>query len=211
MGWDSYYTVTSSEVTPSNSGAIKLSGALNPNLLLEVSMNYDGNIIDITNSKNSALSNVPGWNAKTYFNNGRSEIPSIDWGAPYSTNLEMGSAPWHNAAEDFEPKVDVSYTVDKHAMKFGFSYNRYTKNQQLFGDANGKYTFKGNSAGFQYTSDGTTVLGDAMMDMLLGLASNYDQQRAQPIRHYVNQTPSVYAMDNWHVTPRLSIAVGTPL
>ena len=25
-----------------------------------------------------------------------------------------------------------------------------------------------------------------------------------PIRHYVNQTPSAYAMDNWHVTPRLS-------
>ena len=73
------------------------------------------------------------------------EIPSIDWGAPYGTNLEMGSAPWHNAAEDYEPKVDVSYTIGKHAMKYGFSYNRYTKNQQLFGDANGKYTFSGNS------------------------------------------------------------------
>ena len=49
----------------------------------------------------------------------------------------MGSAPWHNAAEDYEPKVDVSYTKGKHAMKYGFSYNRYTKNQQLFGDAIG--------------------------------------------------------------------------
>ena len=140
----------------------------------------------------------------------------------------MGSAPWHNAAEDYEPKVDVSYTMGKHAMKFGFSYNRYTKNQQLFGDASGKYTEKGDSSSNQYTgtlylpqctppSGGWTashkapsecVQGDAMMDMLLGVTGSYDQQRAQPIRHYVNQTPSVYVMDNWHVTPRLSLQLG---
>ena len=29
-----------------------------------------------------------------------------------------------------------------------------------------------------------------------------------PIRHYVNQTPSVYAMDTWKVTPRLSLQLG---
>ena len=61
----------------------------------------------------------------------------------------MGNAPWHNAAEDYEPKVDVSYTSGKHAMKFGFSYNRYTKNQQVYGDAQGVH-FKGNT-GYQTT------------------------------------------------------------
>ena len=40
--------------------------------------------------------------------------------------------------EDFEPKVDVSYTMGKHAMKFGVSYNRYTKNQKLFLNAEGR-------------------------------------------------------------------------
>ncbi|MFP5226714.1 MAG: carboxypeptidase regulatory-like domain-containing protein [Acidobacteriota bacterium] len=220
LGWDgdTYNTVTSSEITPSNSGAIKLSGSISPTLLVEASMNYDGNIIDIINSANSAQ--LSGWNAGSYFNNGRTnEIISVDWGAPYGTNLEMGSAPWHNAAEDYEPKVDVSYSMGKHALKFGFSYNRYTKNQQLFGSGNGLYTFKGNN-GSQYTSNGDQaacqgsnpapycVQGDAMMDMLLGLAGSYNQQRALPIRHYVNQTPSAYAMDTWHVNPRLSLQLG---
>ena len=213
LGWDgdTYNTVTSSEVTPSNSGALKISATLSPNLLVEASINYDGNIIDITNSANSSLSTLTalGWNAQTYFKNGRNEIPNFNLGAPYGTNLQMGSAPWHNAAEDYEPKVDVSYTTGRHALKFGFSYNRYTKNQQLFGDANGSYNFNGSSSTKQqYTSDGTTVRGDAAMDLLLGLASGYDQQRAQPIRHYVNQTPSVYAMDNWHVTPRMTLQLG---
>ena len=47
-------------------------------------------------------------------------------------------------------------------MKYGFSYNRYTKNQQLFGEPAGNFSFG-------------TLSGDSMMDMVLGLASNYDQ------------------------------------
>jgi hypothetical protein len=106
-----------------------------------------------------------------------------------------GSAPWHNAAGDLEPKVDVSLTKGKHAFKFGASYNRYTKNQKLFLNAEGSYTWGSNT-------------GDPFMDMLLGLASSYSESEAAPIRHYVNQTPSVYAMDTWKVTPRLSLQLG---
>jgi len=194
--WASYNTVTSTLSNPSNSAALKLSGTINPNLLLEASMNYDGNIINITNSANANLSTLSGWSQNKYFSNGNPYLPGVTgFGGPYYTAEDMGSAPWHNAAEDYEPKVDISYTMGKHAMKFGFSYNRYTKNQQLFGDAEGDV-----SQG-QLTNDG-------MMDMLLGLSSGFSQFQATPIRHYVNQTPSAYAMDNWHVTPRLSLQLG---
>src|SRR5208337_676870 len=36
----------------------------------------------------------------------------------------------------------------------------------------------------------------------------YSQFYAAPIRHYVNQTPSAYVMDNWHLSPRLSVQIG---
>jgi hypothetical protein len=198
LGWlgASYNTVTSNLSNPSNSAAIKVSGTINPNLLVEASINYDGNIIDITNS---TLANKPsGWNAGTFFNNGSKLVPSVDggWGTPYNTNEGMGSAPWHNAAQDYMPKLDVSYTNGRHAMKFGVSYNRYTKNQQLFGNVMG-------TVGFQ-----NPLSNDAFMDMLLGFTSSYGQFMAAPIRHYVNQTPSAYVMDNWHVTPRLSLQIG---
>ncbi len=222
LGWDwsSYRTITSSEITPSKSAALKLSGTLSPNLLLEVSMNYDGNIIDITNNSKSSVPS--GWSAGSFFNNGRTgELPNMaGFGNPYGTGEQMGSAPWHNAAEDYEPKADLSYTVGKHAMKFGVSYNRYTKNQQLFGDANGQYSLGGDSNGHQFTGNQSEtrcqskpapkdcVVGDGIMDGLLGLVQNYQQQNGQPIRHYVNETPSVYVMDNWHVTPRLSLQLG---
>jgi hypothetical protein len=195
LGWlsASYNTVTSNLSNPAYSAAIKLSGTINPNLLVEASLNYDGNIIDITNS---ALANKPsGWNAGTFFNNGAQLVPGMGWGTPYNTNEQQGSAPWHNAAQDFMPKGDVSYTFGRHALKFGVSYNRYTKNQQLFGNVMGQYSFGANS-------------GDSFMDMVMGLSTNYQQFMEAPVRHYVNQTPSAYAMDNWHVTPRLSLQLG---
>ncbi|HWA94593.1 MAG TPA: TonB-dependent receptor [Terracidiphilus sp.] len=193
--WASYNTVTSTLQNPSNSAAIKLSGTINPNLLVEASINYDGNTIDITNSD---LANKPsGWSVQPFFPTDNPYVPGVGggWGNPYNVAEDLGSAPWHNAAQDYMPRVDISYTMGKHAMKFGFSYNRYTKNQQLFGDNEGNYGFG-------------TLTNDSFMDMLLGLTSSYQQFSASPIRHYVNQTPSVYAMDNWHVTPRLSLQLG---
>ena len=52
LGWSgsSYNTVTSTLANPSYSATIKLAGTITPNLLLEASFNYDGNIIDIVNS-----------------------------------------------------------------------------------------------------------------------------------------------------------------
>ena len=194
--WSSYNSVTSTLLNPSNSAAIKMSGTINPNLLVEASINYDGNTIDITNSANSQLPS--GWAANPLtpsFAITRNSLPGVGGMNPYNVAEDTASAPWHNAAQDYEPKVDISYTKGKHQMKFGFSYNRYTKNQQLFGDEQGTYSFN------QKT-------GDSFMDMLLGLSSSYGQFQAVPIRHYVNQTPSAYAMDNWHVTPRLSLQLG---
>jgi hypothetical protein len=226
LGWDwsSYNTIESTENTPAFSAAIKIAGTISPNLLVEGSINYDGNQIAIDNNSKS---NTPaGWSVTPFYVNGRtSEVPNFSGFGNYGTGEQMGSAPWNNAAQDIEPKVDVSYTAGKHAMKFGFSYNRYSKNQQLFGDANGQYSLSGNSSGYEFTGnvDKTACQGnfsasnpapsycrsgDGIMDGLLGLTQNYGQQNGQPIRHYVNFTPSVYAMDNWHVTPRLTLQLG---
>jgi hypothetical protein len=199
VGWSggSWPTITSTLNNPSNSAAIKLTATISPTLLVETSMNYDGNIIDIVNSSVGALPS--GFAVNKYFDNGSKSAPSMKWNGIYGGVQENpGSAPWHNAAGDLEPKVDVSYTIGKHAMKFGASYNRYTKNQKLFLNAEGSYTFASNG----------DVTGDAMMDMLLGLPDGYSESQVAPIRHYVNQTPSVYAMDTWKVTNRLSLQLG---
>ena len=159
--WASYNSITSTLSNPSDSAAIKLTGQINPNLVMEASINYDGNVIDIVNSKNAQLPD--GWSVapiSSAFKVTRNALPGIGYMGPYGTAEDTGSAPWHNAARDYEPKVDISYTMGKHAMKYGFSYNRYTKNQQLFGDQQGNFSPSGNS-------------NDSLMDMLIGLTSGF--------------------------------------
>ena len=48
--WCSYNTVTSTLSNPSNSRCHQAERQINPNLLVEASINYDGNIINIINS-----------------------------------------------------------------------------------------------------------------------------------------------------------------
>ncbi|HEY1802944.1 MAG TPA: TonB-dependent receptor [Terracidiphilus sp.] len=206
LGWNwyTYNTITSVESNPSNSAAIKLTAALSPQVLLEASMNYDGNVINITNSPNTLTPS--GWTPNTFFtNSGSNQFTGANWGGNgIGASMATGYGAWHNAAQDFEPKVDLSVTRGKHAMKFGFSYNRYTKNQQLQADAAGDYSFSQNQTG---TGAGGNA-GDPFMSQVLGLATGYSQPQSMSIRHYVNQTPSVYAMDNWKVSPRLSLQLG---
>ncbi|MFZ1087516.1 MAG: hypothetical protein WAN35_21340, partial [Terracidiphilus sp.] len=208
LGWCgcNYNTLTSILSSPSHSAAIKLSGTITPNLLVEASINYDGNEIDIIPGGSAGVSTykpstwtvapvVPAY-AIT-----RQTWPGMGWNSTLPNgngggiSEDTATEPYHNAAQDYEPKIDVSYTTGKHQFKAGFSYNRYTKNQMLYGDEQGFYNWG-------------ALTGDTLMDTLLGLSSKYSQNLVAPIRHYVNQTPSVYVNDNWHVTPRLTLQLG---
>jgi len=201
--WETYNTIASTLSNPSNSAAVKLSGTITPDLLVESSFNYDGNVINIINANTSAAPSS--WSPNHFFtNSGSYQYPGATFGANgMGAGEQTGYGPWHNAAEDYEPKVDISYTKGKHAMKFGFSYNRYTKNQQLQADAAGDYSF-----GQGPTSNGSPNGGDPFVNMALGLSGGFSQPQSMSIRHYVNQTTSVYANDNWKVNARLSLQLG---
>ena len=203
--WTTYHTITSVESNPANSAAVKLTATLSPSLLLEASMNYDGNIINITNSPNTLQ--PTGWVNECLLRELRFEpVHRRKLGRQWHRRLELqtGYGPWHNAAEDYEPRVDLSFTRGNHAMKYGFSYNRYTKNQQQQADAAGDYGFGQNQTG---TGAGGNS-GDPFMSQLLGLAGGYSQPQSMVIRHYVNQTTSAYVNDNWKVSPRFSLQIG---
>ena len=203
LGWDwaSYNTLGSAYQNPSNSVALKLSGSISPNLLVEAVINYDGNKINIHNVPNPTANpeKPTGWSVAPLipsFAITRTAMPGIQgFGGPYWTAEDTATDPYSNATADYEPKLDISYTKGRHAMKYGFSYNRFTKRQNLGGDEQGNYGMG-------------TLSGDGVMDLLMGIPTSFNQEQAAPQRYYVNQTPSVYVMDDWHVTSRLSLQLG---
>ena len=206
---DSYPTVGSNFSNPSWSSVIKLTGSMTPNVLVEAAFNFDGNKINIQPS-GTAFTKPSGWTGASFFPasaNALNRLPTIQLGS-YGTQFDPWSQPWKNAAFDYAEVFGLSITHGKHGMKFGGGYNRYIKNQQLFGNTNGNFNFNDNwdTKNNKPTVNGLT--GDSYVDLLLGLSTNYFQLQEQDIRHYVNQTVSAYAMDNWHVTNRLSVQYG---
>jgi hypothetical protein len=206
---DSYPTVGSNFSNPSWSSVIKLTGSLTPNVLLEAAFNFDGNKITIAPS-GTAYTKPSGWSGESFFPQSAdalNRLPSVNLGS-YGTAFDPWSQPWKNAAFDYAEVFGLSVTHGKHGFKFGGGYNRYIKNQQLFGNTNGYYNFSDGAdktTGLPTTSG---LTGDSYLDFLLGLSTNYQQLQQQDIRHYVNQTVSAYAQDNWHITPRLSVQYG---
>jgi len=203
---DSYPTVGSSFSNPSWSSVIKLTGELTPTVLLEGAFNFNGNKINIAPSGTNYLKPT-GWSAKSFFpgNDPANRLPSVNLGS-YGTAFDPWSQPWKNAAMDYAEVFGLSVSHLKHSLKFGGGYNRYTKNQQIFGNTNGYFNFNDNWTNGAPATAGMT--GDSYIDFLMGLSTGYSQLQNQDIRHYVNQTLSAYAQDNWHVTPRLSVQYG---
>ncbi|WP_348261615.1 TonB-dependent receptor [Telmatobacter sp. DSM 110680] len=210
---DNYPTVGSNFSNPSWSSVIKLTGSLSQNVLLEAAFNFDGNKISILPS-GSAYTKPSGWGASSFFPasaDALNRLPSVNLGS-YGTQFDPWSQPWKNAAFDYAEVFGLSVTHGKHAMKFGGGYNRYIKNQQLFGNTNGYYNFSDGYTSPSGTTPGhvnnANLTGDSYLDFMLGLSTSYSQLQTQDIRHYVNQTVSAYAEDNWHITPRLSVQYG---
>ncbi|MGA2808630.1 MAG: carboxypeptidase-like regulatory domain-containing protein [Terracidiphilus sp.] len=218
---DNYPTVGSNFSNPAYAAVVKLTGTLTPNVLLEAAFNYNGNKIAIIPVAAGGASFVKpsGWNTGTYFaptNDVGNRLPDIEW-STVGTTWGPGNDPWTNGAEDFAEVYGLSWTYGKHQMKFGGGYNRYTKNQVIGKDSEGDYRFDDKWIAATSTVPGHpegNLTGDSYLDFLLGLAngdsgnSAFSQSNANPINHYVANTISAYAEDNWHVNSRLSIQYG---
>ena len=194
---DTYPTTGDVFGNPTWGSVIKLTQTISPTLLNETSFNVNGNSISITPT--GIYAQPSGWTQAGYFpaaNNLLNRMPSVDLGAPLSTNWTINYWPWRNAFLDYQPRDDISWTKGKHDLKFGFAWMRSDKNQQQQADTQGDYGF------------GTDFSGDSYVNFLLGLSDSFKQLQIIDMFHWINNTYSVYGMDNWHVTTRLTLNLG---
>ena len=197
---DSYDTVGDMFNNPSWSAVIALSDTISPNLLNEIGLDVNGNTINISPVSAGGASYVepPGWNAGSFFtgNNALNRLPQVGFAAPLGTTWTEIYWPWRNAFLDYQIRDDLSWNKGKHSFKFGFSYMRSDKNQQLQADTQGDYSF------------GTDFSGDSYLNFLLGFADSYQQLQSLNTAHWINNTYSFYGLDNWHILPRLTLNLG---
>jgi len=169
--------------------------SITPTLLNEVAYNQNGNVINITPTGLYARPsgvNIPSVFANT--TNTDNRIPGISI-SNYST-YDVSSWPWHNKADDYQFRDDLSWVVGSHQLKMGASWALYKKTQDLFGDTQGSFTFNG------------LFTGNPVADFLLGYSNSYTQLAVQDHGQWNNVSPAVYFQDNWHVSSKLTVNLG---
>ncbi|HEY6377306.1 MAG TPA: TonB-dependent receptor, partial [Edaphobacter sp.] len=197
-GNSSYPTVGTAMYNPSWAAVIKLTQTISPNLLNETAFNYNGNLIHLDPVGVSAQPS--GWSAQSFFpaaNNFGSRMPEIQLGAPYGTNWSSSYFPWRNSFNDFQVRDDLSWNKGRHQLKFGFSYMRAVKNQQLQANTQGTAVF-----------NPTTFSHDSYVNFLLGDVATFTQLNYLAGKHWVNNTYSGYVNDNFHIIPNLTLNLG---
>ncbi len=193
----SYPTVGSVMSNPAWTGVIKLTQTLSPNLLNETMFSVDGNKLHFTPT--GIYAQPSGFAAGTFFsgNNALNRLPEIDLGTPYGQNFSTSYFPWVNAAFAYQTRDDISITRGHHSLKFGAGWLHFIKNQQLQANTQGTFSFQA-----------PAYSGDSYVNFLLGFASSFTQLQALNTDHWVNDTFSFYALDNWHVLPSLTLNLG---
>ena len=195
--WNSstYPTLGTDFQNPSWSAVVKLTQTISPTLVNETSWNYNGNKINITPV--GIFAQPAGWSVKEFYpENALSRMPDINLGGTYGVNYQNGGWPWVNRANDHQVRDDLSWTKGSHNFKFGGQWMMYKKDQQIFGQTQGSYTFDG------------AFSGNAVADFLLGFAKSYNELAIQDIGYWRNDSYSVYAADNWRIKSRLTLNLG---
>jgi len=191
----SYPTLGTNFKNPGKSAVLHATITISPTLLNEVAYNYNGNRIWLTPV--GVFAKPSGMTLQEFFpGNLDDRMPVIQFQDQMGTNYDTGSWPWHNAADSQQVRDDVSKMAGSHALKFGGQFMRYRKNQDIFGQTQGGYTFNG-----RFT-------GSDVADFLLGLANSYHELAIQDRGHWRTTTLSFYFTDSWRATKRLTLNLG---
>jgi hypothetical protein len=200
---DNVPTVGDTFGNPSFSGVIHTTYTISPTLLNETAFNYNGNRINIVPIPGSGLkslalpSDYDSSTSRLFTGpNNLNRIPNIDLGGSTGANFEISNWPWHNKADDYQVRDDISLTKGSHQLKFGGSWALYKKIQDLFGQTQGAYNFNGSYTGSDFA------------DMLLGYANTYNELAVQDHGYWNNVSWALYVQDNWRVNRKLTLNLG---
>jgi len=181
---------------PSYAAVVHTTDVISPNLVNEVSFNYNGD--RITFLPLGLVSAPSDFKFNRFFTgpNTANRIPSIflfgNTGAAYGS----GVTPWYNSANGYQFRDDVSWTKGRHQFKMGGSLMLYQKVQDWFQTTQGTFIFNG------------YFTGDDFADYLLGYANSYNEAAVQGTGHWSNISMALYFQDNYRVTKRLTLNLG---
>jgi Carboxypeptidase regulatory-like domain len=193
---------------PSSSYVIHATHIVRPNLLNEISFNYDGNRIHILPL--GVYQAPSGFTFNRIFNgtNVDDRIPDVNLAQATGIHYTSNWMPWNNSADDYQVKDDLSWTKGSHQFKFGGGWAIYKKVQDYFANTQGNFEFDGSATAPAGCNSSTTNCGFDYADFILGDAVEYNENGYKGTGHWNAISPDAYFQDNWRATHRLTLNLG---
>ena len=192
---DNVPTIGNTFGNPSYSAVVHSVYAISPALINETAFNYNGNRIAI--EPKGVIERPSGFDVPELFEgNNLNRIPQIALAGGTGATYDVSSWPWHNKADSYQIRNDLSWVRGSHQLKIGASWALYKKIQDLFGQTQGAFTFNG------------TYTGNDFADFLLGYANQYNELAVQDNGYWNNVSLAAYVQDNWRVNNRLTLNLG---
>jgi hypothetical protein len=129
-------------------------------------------------------------------------LPSIGLGGSFSAFGRQSTNPqWQNPSL-IDPKINYTWVHGNHSLKFGYEYEHIwmavNDNNPLYGS----FTYNGG-----YSAVGTAVSDSYWADFLFGTTNAYSVANYF-VAHLRQTMHSVYAQDDWKVSPKLTLNLG---
>jgi hypothetical protein len=181
---------------PAYAAVVHTTDVISPNLVNEVSFNYNGNRVALLPL--GLVSAPSDFKFNRFFTgpNTANRIPSIFLVGSTGSIYTSGVTPWYNSANEYQVRDDVSWTKGRHQFKIGGSLMLYQKVQDWFQITQGSFVFDG-----FYT-------GNDFADYLLGYANSYHEAAIQGTGHWNSVSIAAYFQDNYRVNKRLTLNLG---
>ena len=186
-------TITTSIFTSGLNAVVRLTSILTPSIVNTVSA---AETFDKPRLHTSYAPIPDGVTINQFYPNANTSnlIPNI--GVSGYDSIGIGTLPINASDGEGILNDDTTFLRGKHSLQVGLMYIFGIKNQNVFTDPWGNFTFDG------------TYTGSAAADFLLGLHDGYSQDSAKP--HYTPHYRQIefYFQDDWKVSRRLTINAG---
>jgi hypothetical protein len=170
----------------------------------DIGFNYSHGAVLSTPTGTGALANSPDI-AKAVtlpFTNMLDRVPSLNFNFTEGAGGVVGFGPYRDYNDNYNFFDNLTKTVGRHSLKFGFAYNHYQKSE----DAG-----SGNQGNFYFSSldpSGNITEAQEFANFLEGNVAQFTQT-SQDFRAIIDQNEfEMYAQDSYRIRPNLTLSFG---
>ena len=206
---------TTSTNSPGRNASIHGTITFSPTMIADMGYAYSYGAVISSPTGSTLSANSPEINPTLPFGLGP-RIPSLSFNDSQGVG---GFGPYNDYNYNHNAFVNLTKVLGKHSLKFGVSYNRYTKDENVngYGLQSGTYYFSDctvggpvdcNSDAYANGELGNLPTYQEWANFLNGVTTEFDQTNVD-FRALVHQQQwELYGQDEWRVTPYFTLSYG---